>query len=320
MKLVSVLVLFLVMINDTNARLFQKKGKSTQANKRAKGANKKPIAVPSSANKIDPITMDEIPIAHPNAPEEPPEFIDTERMTNKIRVTLTDVDEMESLTSTEIMFFEDTFMLALMEALSMGDGSDDIHARSVIVLPRSSSPEDSQGNLRGGHERALWGTSTTMFFDIFALLEWSCYFCGNKRSGSEFTDDNVDDDFYFAGMDKTASPTASPTRPPTYEDDTTDDDFYFSGGRTSTYDVTQELGDDHTDDTFYFSSPTAKVDDEWGLSDHFNDDDGFTFFFGKRQLTESYERRFEELLCARLRTGRYRAFHHVGECLVVFTD
>jgi hypothetical protein len=64
------------------------------------------------------------------------------------------------------------------------------------------------------------------------------------------------------------------------------------------------------------ASPT---NNDGGQGSDMVDDDVFTAFFGKRVLEESDERRFEELLCQKLRVGPFQSFHSVRDCFVVFT-
>lgn len=249
-------------------------------------------------------------------PVEIVDIVDIQRNSNKVRVTLTDVDDISFLSPAETMFFEDSFMAAFEE--SQNHGEEEIHVRSMIVLSDSTTKK----NRLHQPDRTLWRTPGK-YFDIAALFEWSCRFCGTtstRASGGDVDDDHTDDDFYFTGL-RERSPTASPTSHPTtffqgLDDDETDDDFYF-GGTTNAF--TAPLDDVYTDDIFYLTGTKTYKIDSWSFTDTLGeDDDIFSFFFGKRLLEESDERRLEDTLCQKLRAGPHQAFHQIGECFVVF--
>ncbi len=322
MKLFSMMMFFSLLSGAAKARLFRKRGKIAP---NVKGLPKKsgktehkrvPLTRPPKTPKpIQKIAMDEKTVVSTKV--QPEDIFEVQRKTNEVRVTLTNVEEISFLSSAETMFFEDCFMTAFVE--SQTDGDDDIHVRSMIVLRDSSTKK----NRLRQRDRSLWRTPGR-YFDIAALFEWSCRFCGisSARSSTGETladDDHTDDDFYFNGPQE-KSPTTYPTsRPTTFvqglDDDHSDDDFYFNG---PTRVHTTQLDDDHTDDTFYFSGNKDSKIEDWSFGNTLRDDDVFSFFFGKRVLEESDERRFEELLCRELRAGPFQAFHLVGECYVVF--
>jgi len=201
---------------------------------------------------------------------------DIRRNTNQVRVTLTDVDDVNSLSPAETIFFEDSFKSAFVQIQKSND--DDVQVRSMIVLPDVPSKDQN---------RALFGTPG-QYFDISALFEWSCRLCGSTTGDDDYTND----DFYFNGVTTTSSPTSSPTESPSL---------------SPTYHM---LLDD---------PPGPVLDDDWALGSTLADDDLYSFFFGKRVLEESDERRLEDLLCNNLRAGPFPAFHRVTECFVLFT-
>jgi hypothetical protein len=109
-----------------------------------------------------------------------------QRALSEARTTLLNVD-ISSLTTEEYFFFEDT----LREAYTSVYG---VTVNSVIVKEAEKpSSSGSKKNLRGHARRALnfFDEPIVYFwFDIFALLEFTCNLCGPD-------DDDDDDDFYF---------------------------------------------------------------------------------------------------------------------------
>jgi hypothetical protein len=264
---------------------------------------------------LDPSSIDSLP----EAPEKHVAVTDTDnnRKINKVRVTLTDVNDLESMTPAEIIFFEDCFMYAFIEAQSSGTGDEDVHARSLIVVGESS--ESKTDSSRGNRDRSLlvWRTPKT-YFDIFAIMEWSCYFCGGSRYGDDFYSATTTTTTTTIKKRKVTNPAPRPMRASTYADAFTNDDFEFVG--VTNYGEDPSVDDDFTDDNVYFSGRPVDEDEQWGLGDSFDTNEAYSMFFGNRRLSEGDEDRFEDLLCARLRNGPFPAFHPVGKCLAIFTD
>jgi len=124
----------------------------------------------------------------PVPPSMAPVVVDTERKTNNIRITLTDIDGgMESFSSGEILFFEDSFMLAFLESQSNGQGDQNVHPRSLIVVGQSNQGQPQDNDVRGRNrhddDRTLLWIRTRRYVDIYSLMEWSCYFCSSSRNG-----------------------------------------------------------------------------------------------------------------------------------------
>jgi hypothetical protein len=320
MKFCSAFLTFFLLGNAAEARLFGKRAKAAKES-------------PNGPHNLEERQFDRYPSmkqsksskkisAETRTDASSEEDQEVQRNTNQVRITLVDVDDKNSMSPKETIFFEETFMSAFLEIQDNSD--DDVHVRSMIVLSDSSS----KNNRLRRRNRSLWSTPGR-YFDIAALFEWSCRFC--RTSSYHADDDHADDDFYFNGSaEETSSPTASPTAFPTanptasptdfwFDDDHTDDDFYF-GGAVWDGGITTPQGDaGYTDDIFSFVDNDP--DDDWAFASPWAaDDDIYSFLFGNRLLRESDERRLEKLLCAKLRRGPYHAFKKVKECFVVFED
>lgn len=326
--IIAFMIFLFVVAGRCDARLFANKGKEPRrpANKKPsrgsgpvdKGDQRPHQASTSSKTKSKDNNTSADTVVKEKHKDEP----EVRRITNHVRVTLTDVDNVDSFTPAETIFFEDCFMSAFIEVEDPSN-EDDVQVRSIIVLDETPSQH---------RDRSLSLRTSGLYFDISALFEWSCRLCGlsttrsstttSTTSSNNMDDDYTNDDFYFGGVTRTSSPTASPTGSPTpmptyhsgFDDDFRDDDFYFNGPVADTVMVAD---DDLTDDTFYFSGTADQAGD-----DTMADDDVFSFFFGQRRLEaveESDERRLEDLLCRKLRAGPFPVFHGVKECFVLFT-
>ena len=344
MKLsLTVSFIIVLLVGGTDARIFGKQSHPKPNKQGNKGLVKKQPIQPSADKQkghyeFDAPSMDNLPAAPILSAPFSLEITDTERKINNVRVTLTGVKEMAALTPAEVLFFEDSFMLAFLEAQSSGTGAEDVHARSLVVFGASTEAQNDQ--FHGNHkERSLKMRTTSTYFDIFALFEWSCYLCGGSRN---------DDDYVPAPRptSPTPRPTLAPKRtaihtthtaisvrrnaPPIRashvadgDDVAEDDGSPFRDFRDRDDDPAGD--DDLTDETLSFSgSSPVKEDEESGLGKSLvTDDDAFSIFFGNRQLSNGNDEegdQFESFLCARLRAGPFPAFHHVGECLAIFSD
>jgi hypothetical protein len=118
----------------------------------------------------------------------------TQRVISEARTTLLNIDA-SSLTTEEYFFFED----ALREAYASVYG---VTVNSVIAT-KAEKPRGVKKNLRGrGHDRRALNffdePIVYFWFDIFALLEFTCTLCGPAD------DDDIyfDDDFNFRKLGK----------------------------------------------------------------------------------------------------------------------
>ena len=336
----------LLLVGGTDARILGKQRQPKPTKQDIKSPMKKK-PVPLSADKqqqgkfvFNETTMENLPEAPKHSAPIAVAVTDTERKINNVRITLTGVKEMAALTPAEVLFFEDSFMLAFLEAQSSGNGAEHVHARSLMVFgePTESQNGPSRGN---PDDRSLTMRTTSTYFDIFALFEWSCYLCGASHND----DDYVPVSRPTAPRPRAPTPAPAPKRTathttttaisvrrnahPTRAADLADDVTENNGLKRrdfSDHDDDSGRDDDLTDDRFSFSgSSPIQEDEEWGLQTSLDsqDDDAFTLFFGNRQLStgNGYEEdQFESLLCARLRAGPFPAFYHVGECLAIFSD
>jgi hypothetical protein len=287
MKLSLTLVLAIVLSSGTKARLFEGSGLSKPTKNRTLGTKKRP-GKKGFYQFREPIE------SLPEAFDQLPVPTDTERKLDNVRITLTGIDNIAAMTSVEILFFEECFMRAFSEAQSSGMQGDGVSPRSLIVLGESNPL--APGQLRGDHERSLWRTPRK-YYDIFALLEWSCSYCYSEE-------------VYVRGTRAAAYPSSHPVlgRAPYDDDEAT--------SVSSDMEQANEppLKDELTDDTYYFSDGNVHEEEEFGIGDSFRDkkDD--------RQQTRDEIKLFEDLLCSFLRAGPHPAFHQVDECLAVFAE
>ena len=94
-----------------------------------------------------------------------------QRTTMRARTTLANVN-IAALTPSESVFFEETWMAAYQKThdTDPNNADDDIGVRSVIV----DETVESQAR------RSLWGFTTFYIADVWALLESTCYLCGDN--------------------------------------------------------------------------------------------------------------------------------------------
>ena len=120
------------------------------------------------------------------APTPAPTEGDLQLFSGLIKTALGNIDA-EELSVVECLFFEDTWI----EAFNMihGENHDSLFVRAMIV-------QDDESN---GNDRKLqhwYSRPSTNYFDMYALIDVSCRFCG----GDDFDDDKddmwLDDDPY----------------------------------------------------------------------------------------------------------------------------
>ena len=346
--------LFLSLLaSPTNAGLFKRPNIdplpiSKELTKKVDPYDEKKVPEPGpmiAPNPPKPTVKKEL-TAEPTRTQVVPDTLEVQRKTNQVRVTLINVGDISGLSPGETMFFEDCFIAAFVESQNNGDGND-VNVRSMIVL-LDESLKKKKSRLRGS-DRSLWAAPGG-YFDVAALFEWSCRLCSGSSSSSSSSrtesssiaaadDDSKDDDFYFNGgkgqrrpapppkSRPTPPPKSRPTPPPRSRPTISkrsvlDDDFTHADD--DSLNAHNKYDTETLDDTFFgtesFGVPNATASPT-NDSDHgtdMADDDVFSDFFGKRILEESDERRFEELLCNKLRGGPFQAFHRIRDCFVVF--
>jgi hypothetical protein len=112
----------------------------------------------------------------------------TRRQTLQARITILNAD-IDNLTPDEIIFFEDCWKEVYNTKSANND--DDTTVRSVVVEGQNDS-NNNRRQLNGGESRSLFGRNkrfrgyifnrpTALHFDIWTVIEISCYLCRDDR-------------------------------------------------------------------------------------------------------------------------------------------